>query len=470
MISLNLADIAALVGGSLRQVTDDSIAVGGDVRIDSRLVAPGDLFVAIAGEQFDGHDFVPQAMDLGAIAAIASRDLDVPTPYVLVDDTVLALGRLARGVVDRLPDLTVVALTGSSGKTSTKDLLAQVLPALGPTIAPQGSFNNETGLPLTALGVDRDTRFLVAEMGARGIGHVRYLCEITPPKIGIVLNVGSAHVGEFGSRAAIAQAKGELIEAVVEDGVAILNDDDDLVREMRSRTSARVLTFGRRDGADVRVSDVAMSAQGTPSFTVHVAGDSARIDLPLVGEHHVLNAAAVVAAGVAVGAPLTALADQLSTVRALSRWRMEVSTTQDDVTIINDAYNANPESVAAALRALMVISHSGAAEVSATRRSFAVLGEMRELGESSQAAHEEIGRLTVELGVEQVVVVGAAARAIADARSAAGMSEGTKLVDTARAAVEVLSTELRSNDVVLVKASRAVGLDAVAAELAGLRS
>ena len=470
MIRLTLAEIAAITDGTLRFVADDSAVVTGDVRIDSRQVALGDLFVAIHGEQFDGHDFAERAVADGAIAAITARDLDIGLPQIRVNDTVQALGRLARGVVDRLPELTVVGLTGSSGKTSTKDLLAQVLPTLGPTIAPVGSFNNETGLPLTALGVDRQTRFLVAEMGARGIGHVRYLCDITPPKIGIVLNVGSAHVGEFGSRAVIAQAKGELIESLPHDGVAILNDDDELVRAMRSRTNAAVLTFGRGDTADVRVSDISMSAHGTPSFTVHVADESVRVDLPLVGEHHVLNAAAVVAAGISLGAPLAQLAEQLSVVRALSRWRMEVSTTAGDVTVINDAYNANPESVAAALRALMVIAGGIPAEVSATRRSFAVLGEMRELGESSQAAHEEIGRLTVELGVEQVVIVGAAAQAIADARSAAGMSEGTRLVANPQAAVALLSTELRSNDVVLVKASRAVGLDAVAAGILGLDS
>ena len=466
MIQLNLGEVAAYVGGSLRSQASPTAQVTGSVRIDSREVQPGDLFVAIHGETFDGHDFVGQALASGAAGVISAREVDVP--HIRVDDTVRALGLLAREVVTQLPELTVVALTGSSGKTSTKDLLAQVLPRLGPTVAPEGSFNNETGLPLTALGVDKNTRFLVAEMGARGIGHIGYLCQITPPKIAIVLNVGSAHVGEFGSQAAIAIAKGEIVESLGEDGVAILNEDDDLVRAMRVRTQAHVLTFGRAETADVRITDVAMSLQGRPSFTVSAGGETARIELPLVGEHHVSNAAAVVAVGVALGSSVAELAETLGQVRALSRWRMEVTTTAGNVTLINDAYNANPESVTAALRALMVISASDSTELSATRRSFAVLGEMRELGESSQAAHEEIGRLTVELGVEQVVVVGAAAAAIADARSAAGMSEGTRLVDSPQAAVDILSTLLRSEDVVLVKASRAVGLEAVAAGLTGL--
>jgi len=461
MIRLTLEQIALIVDGSLKHDAAATASVNGRVQIDSRSVQPGDLFVAIKGDTFDGHDFVASALESGAAGVISGRDVDVP--HIRVDDTVRALGLLARGVVTRLPELTVVALTGSSGKTSTKDLLAQVLPELGSTVAPQGSFNNETGLPLTALTVDQDTRFLVAEMGARGVGHIRYLCGITPPKIGIVLNVGSAHVGEFGSREAIARAKGELVEALTEDGVAILNEDDDYVRAMRSRTKAKVLTFGRAQSADVRVTDVVMSAQGKPSFTITMGDETARLELPLVGEHHVSNAAAVVAVGVALGASVSAVVQVLSRVQTLSRWRMEVSTSSSNVTVINDAYNANPESVQAALRALMVLAGSNSTEFSATRRSFAVLGEMRELGESSHAAHEEIGRLTVELGVEQVVVVGAAAAAIADARSAAGMSEGTRLVDSPQDAVEILSTLLRSEDVVLVKASRAVGLEAVAA-------
>ena len=463
MIALTIQDIVSIVQGQPSAGCDLRSVVSGEVRIDSRIIRPGDLFIAIPGETFDGHDFTDQALFSGAVAAVVSRP--VSGPHILVDDPIVALGLLASGVVSRLPDLTTIALTGSSGKTSTKDLLAQVMPALGPTVAPLGSFNNETGLPLTALGVDKATRFLIAEMGARGLGHIAYLCRITPPDIGIVLNVGHAHVGEFGSREVIAQAKGEIVEALSDDGVAILNEDDDFVRDMRSRTRARVITFGRAETADIRVSDVVVAPDGTSSFTVRVGDESVPVVLPLVGEHHVLNAAAVVAVGTALGAPLTMLAQELGRVRALSRWRMEVTTTPDNVTVINDAYNANPESVAAGLRALVSIAHGQSGQISATRRSFAVLGEMRELGESSQAAHEGIGQLTVELGIGQVIVVGAAASAIAEARSAAGMSGTTTMVASPEEAIAVLQASLHSDDVVLIKASRAVGLEVVATAL-----
>jgi UDP-N-acetylmuramoyl-tripeptide--D-alanyl-D-alanine ligase len=468
MIALKVKDIAGLVAGTLSADCDPEAVVTGAVRIDSRIIEPGDLFFAISGESFDGHDFTDQARSAGAVTVVVSQP--VSGPHLLVTDTIDALGRLAHGVVTQLPDLTTIALTGSSGKTSTKDLLAQVMPALGPTIAPLGSFNNETGLPLTALGVDERTRFLIAEMGARGIGHVAYLCGITPPNIGIVLNVGHAHVGEFGSREAIAQAKGEMVESLSSDGIAILNQDDELVRSMRNRTKARVITFGRSLESDVRIDDVVLAADGSSSFTAISGSEQARVNLPLIGEHHVLNAAAVIAVGIGLGVPLELLADQLAQVRAISRWRMEVTTRADNVTIINDAYNANPESVAAALRALVAISQGDSSEISATRRSFAVLGEMRELGESAQSAHEDIGRLTVELGIGQVIVVGAAASAIAEARSAAGMSDTTTLVANPHEAIELLQSALGRDDVVLVKASRAVGLETVAMAISELRT
>ena len=379
MIALTIQDIVSIVQGHPSAGCDLRSVVSGEVRIDSRIIRPGDLFIAIPGETFDGHDFTDQALFSGAVAAVVSRP--VSGPHILVDDPIAALGLLASGVVSRLPELTTIALTGSSGKTSTKDLLAQVMPALGPTVAPLGSFNNETGLPLTALGVDKATRFLIAEMGARGLGHIAYLCRITPPDIGIVLNVGHAHVGEFGSREVIAQAKGEIVEALSDDGVAILNEDDDLVRDMRSRTRARVITFGRAEAADIRVSDVVVAPDGTSSFTLRVGDEGVPVVLPLVGEHHVLNAAAVVAVGTALGAPLTLLAQELGRVRALSRWRMEVTTTPDNVTVINDAYNANPSSMKLAIENLAHLK---------AENKILVLGAMAELGQESLKEHQDI--------------------------------------------------------------------------------
>ena len=243
MIALPVADIAALLDAEVTGPVDRPGLVTA-VTADSRAVSPGALFVALPGARADGHDFVPAAYAEGAAAALTRYPVEAALCLV-VPDPLLALGRLARHLVDRAgaTGLQVVGITGSQGKTSTKDLLAQVLEPVGPTVAPLGNLNNELGVPLTVSRIDEQTRYLVAEMGARGIGHIAYLCDIAPPRVGVVLNVGQAHVGEFGGQAAIAQAKGELVDALPRDGVAVLNADDPLVWAMRSRTSARVLAF-----------------------------------------------------------------------------------------------------------------------------------------------------------------------------------------------------------------------------------
>ncbi len=464
MIALTLADVADLAGGRLAGGADPAAVVSGSVGTDSRTVAPGDLFVAVVGAHHDAHDFAGAAVAAGAVAVLAARDLEVPC--VVVDDTVAALGRLARGYLDRL-DAVVVGVTGSSGKTSTKDLLAQVLPLLGPTVAPQGSFNTEVGLPLTALTCDASTRVLVAEMGARGLGHIAYLCRIAPPRIGVVLNVGSAHVGEFGSREAIAQTKGELVEAVppaAEGGVAVLNADDPLVVAMASRTQGAVVTFGIEHDADVRASDVVLDDSGRASFTLVHEGRRAPVSLGLHGRHHVSNALAVAAVAVSLGLALEPVARALSNARPASRGRMDVTLTPEGVTVVDDAYNANPESVRAALEAL--VDMSGPGPGAARRRTWAVLGEMLELGDVAQAEHEAVGRLAVGLGVDRVVVVGESARAIhSGVVHADGSDERSVVVPDVDAAIALLRHELAPGDVVLVKASRAAALDRVAAAL-----
>lgn len=242
MIALSLAEIAEIVGGQSHDIPDPAAIVSGPVVIDSREVAQGSLFAAFAGERVDGHDYAQRAVEAGAAAVLAARPVGVPA--IVVDDVVAALGALARAVVGRL-GTTVVALTGSAGKTSTKDLIAQLLERKGPTVYPAGNLNNEIGLPLTALRATEDTRHLVLEMGARYIGDIRYLTGLVPPRVGLVLNVGTAHIGEFGGREQIAQAKGEMVESLPEDGVAVLNADDPLVRAMSSRTKARVVLFGK---------------------------------------------------------------------------------------------------------------------------------------------------------------------------------------------------------------------------------
>ncbi len=456
MIPLSLAEVAAATGGRLVDVPDPAVAVSGPVVIDSRQVVPGALFVALPGERADGHDFAAAAVAAGAVGVLATRSTGVPA--VVVNDGVAALGRLARTVRDRLPDVTVVGITGSSGKTGTKDLMAQVLARGGPTVWPPESFNNEIGLPLTVLRAESATRHLVLELGARGIGHIRQLAEIARPRIGVVLNVGVAHVGEFGGRAEIARAKGELVESLPADGLAVLNADDPLVRAMTARASARVVRFGESPDAEVRAAGIALDELGRPAFRLLTPEGAADVQLRLHGGHHVSNALAVAAVAREVGMPVAAVADALGAAGPLSPWRMEVRQRPDGVVVVNDAYNANPDSVRAALKALV--------ELGRGRRTWAVLGEMRELGADSPAEHDAIGRLAVRLDVSRLVVVGEGARPMHLGASLEGSwGEESVHVPDVEAAVELLVGTVSPGDVVLVKASRAVGLERVAAAL-----
>ena len=461
MIALSLAEIATIVGGRLADA-DPATVVTGSVEYDSRLVAAGGLFLALPGERVDGHDFVATAFEQGAVAALVSHR--VAGPHVQVEDGVAALTALAAAVVRRLPAVTVVGVTGSSGKTSTKDLLAHLLARLGPTVAPAGSLNNELGLPYTVLRADESTRFLVLEMGSRGVGHIRHLAAIAPPGIGVVLNVGSAHIGEFGSREAIAQAKGELVEAVGADGLAVLNADDPLVRAMAARTRARVVLAGEAPDADVRADGVDLDELGRASFALHSSGRSANVGLRLVGAHHVGNALAAAAVALEAGMPLADIAAALGEAVPASRWRMEVTERPDGVVVINDAYNANPESMRAALKALASVARSRRADGG---RSFAVLGQMAELGADGPAEHDALGRLAVRLDISRVIAVGELARPIQHGAALEGLwnGESTWVADV-DAAVRMLRAELRPADVVLVKASRAASLERVALAIA----
>ncbi|KJY29242.1 UDP-N-acetylmuramoyl-tripeptide--D-alanyl-D-alanine ligase, partial [Streptomyces katrae] len=411
-----------------------------------------------------GHEYAERAVAAGAAAVLAARPVGVPA--IVVDDVEKALGALARAVVGRL-GTDVVALTGSAGKTSTKDLIAQVLQHHAPTVWTPGSLNNEIGLPLTALKATAETRHLVLEMGARGIGHIAYLTGLTPPRIGLVLNVGTAHIGEFGGREAIAQAKGELVEALpseAEGGVAVLNADDLLVRAMSARTKARTVLFGEAEDADVRATEVRMTPSGQPSFTLHTPTGCSDVTLRLYGEHHVSNALAAAAVAHVLGMSVEEIATALSGAGTLSRWRMEVTERADGVTIVNDAYNANPESMRAALRALAAM---GGAGKEGGGRTWAVLGPMAELGDASLAEHDAVGRLAVRLNVSRLVAVGGreASWLQLGAYNEGSWGEESVLVSDAQAAIDLLRSELRPGDVVLVKASRSVGLERVALAL-----
>lgn len=478
MIPLSTAEIAAVVGGELHGAAPD-VRVTAPPVADSRAAVPGALFVADGR----GHDFAADAVAAGAVAVLSSRPVPgvpcivaPPAPQHRVDASVVALGRLARSVVDRLTDCTVIGITGSSGKTSTKDLLAQLLAAHGPTVAPEENLNNEFGVPLTVLRADEKTRFLVLEMGARTIGDLAYLSRIVPPRIAVVLNVGLAHVGEFGGKDNVALAKGELVEALAADGVAVLNADDELVHAMADRTAGRVVFVGLASSAadaEVRAEDVEVDAEGRATYSLVTPEGSAPVRLQLVGRHHVWNALAVAAVGRAVGMSVEAVAAGLSSAERKGRWRMEVTRRGDGVTIVNDAYNANPDSMRAALQTLATLG-----EASPEGRTWAVLGEMLELGAASTAAHEALGRLAVELQLSRLVAVGEGARPIQRGAVAArreGQSPGEEIVFVSDVddAYGLLSARLRSGDVVLLKSSRDAGLRylgdrlATAAEAAG---
>jgi UDP-N-acetylmuramoyl-tripeptide--D-alanyl-D-alanine ligase len=448
-----LAEVAAIVGAAQAPAG----AVTGAVRIDSRAVQPGDLFVALRGEQTDGHAFAAAAVEAGAVAVLAERpatDRDLVVP-----DALAALQALATEVFRRDQPLTF-GITGSSGKTSTKDLLAQVLADFGPTLAPVGSFNNEIGLPLTATQRTSETAYAALEYSARGIGHIAFLCDIARPHVAVVLNVGSAHLGEFGTVENIAVAKGELVEAAT--SLAVLNADDPIVRAMAARTSHPVIMFGMSPQADFRAVDVTVDTEGRSAFRLETRHGEATVRLQLRGSHQVSNALAVAAAvvGAGVTSDVGAVAELLGRARAVSRWRMEVTERADGVTVVNDAYNANPDSVLAALQTLAAMSDGG------TRRTWAVLGPMAELGPAATQAHLDVGRAAVRLDVSRLVVIGSAAAGIHAGAVAEGARDGELVqVDDVDAAIALLQAELRAGDVVLVKASRSAGLERVAAAL-----
>ncbi|MBS4100099.1 UDP-N-acetylmuramoyl-tripeptide--D-alanyl-D-alanine ligase [Tsukamurella paurometabola] len=492
MIELTLREVAAIVGGTLHDVPDPEARVTGSVEFDSREIGPGGLFLALPGARVDGHDFAATAVEKGAVAVLGARPVGVPAIVVPVsgetDNRVMALENDTDGagaaVLKALGDLaahctralaaeglTVVGVTGSAGKTSTKDLIAAVLRPLGETVAPPGSFNNEIGHPWTALRATASTKFLVLEMSARGEGHIAALAKVAPPRIGVELNVGTAHLGEFGSREAIARAKGELVEALPADGTAVLNADDAAVAAMASRTVARVVRYGTGE-ADVAAEDVRIDAQARAAFTLRTPAGTAPVALKVHGEHQVHNALAAAAVGLECGATVAQVAEALSGAGAASPRRMDVFTTDGGVTVVNDTYNANPDAMRAALRSLVLMSeHDEAGERlpgRERRRTFAVLGEMGELGDESIVEHDRLGRFLVRLDITGTICVGTS-RAVHALWQGAVMegswgSEAVR-VDTRAEAVERLRTELRPGDLVLVKASKSEKMWEVAEHL-----
>lgn len=458
MIRLVAGECAQAVGGSLSFCPADAVFTG--VSTDSRKIKLGDLFVAIKGEHFDGADYAVAAIKSGAVAVLSEVAIaDVPT-LICPGDAVEALQRLASWHRSKFLKTKVIGVTGSAGKTLTKDMITAVLSQAGSVVATTGSANNEIGLPMTLLGTDSEADFLVVELGARHMGDIDKLTQIARPDIGVVTNVGLAHVEIFGNIENISKAKAELVVDLPPTGWAVLNADDPRVVAMTERTAAQIITFGHDENADVRFSEVNVSESGKTKFNVSSSfgetdTQSGSALLPLGGKHLASNASAAVAVGLLLGVDLTQGCRALNAMTLISPHRARVFK-HDSWTIIDDTYNANPESMSAALQLLV--------DIAGSRRKVAVLGEMRELGALGAKEHERIGAQAADADLSVLIAVGDLARFYLPT-----LPSGVKTFECADAlgAIEALRSALQPNDVVLVKASRALGLEAVVADISG---
>ena len=482
MMPMSLEEIAQAVQGRLIAGTAAvNVPVATSAFTDSRQIVEGSVFVAIAGERVDGHDYVPHVGAQGAVVAIVDHAIaDAGVPQIVVENTVLALGALAKHNIERRRALgtpfTVVGITGSVGKTTTKDLMKALLSHMGPTVAPVGSFNNEIGLPLTSLKVNAETRFLVAEMGANHVGEIANLTSLVPPDIAVVLKVGVAHLGEFGSVERIAQAKSEIIHGLVPGGLSVLNANDEHVAAMSAFAPGDVMWFGlpNGDGGNpaITAQHVRCDELDHPSFTLENGdGEHAEVTLGICGQHNVMNALAAASVAMRLGMSIGEVASTLSDVTAISPHRMAVSTVnkqETSFTLIDDSFNANPDSMKAGLDGLL--RWKAGSESQPFR--IAVLGAMLELGPDEKDLHVGIGRYALEGGVDALLTVGSASDASLDALAGA-MADGASLagdashvdwvhdIDEADRLVTRLAVE-HPGVVVLLKGSHASGLSALA--------
>ena len=453
MIELTLSEISKILGGDLRGL---DATVFGSIETDSRLLEAGSLFFAKPGAVTDGHNFLADAKLAGAVAAVVERFQEqIDIPQIIVRDSVVALGQLAAEVLKLVraeSEIKVIGITGSNGKTSTKNMLGAILSKFGPTISPVESFNNEVGAPISILRVNKGTKFLVVELGADGLGSIKYLAEIAKPDIGVVLKVGMAHAGEFGGIEVTSRIKAELPQALNNNDLFIYNSDDSEVVKMLQTTAAKPISFGTNLQADYRFDDVILGIDGT-SAVVHFPGNkSSRVSLSILGEHQLMNATAALAVASELGLSLDVAVAALEELPMAERWRMQLTNRSDGVSVINDAYNASPESMKAALQTLAQLGKSG-------RRTIAVLGEMAELGEFSRSAHDELGRLVVRYNISKLVVVGSAAKLIHMGAMQEGSWDGESVFfDSTSDALEHIREMLVAGDIVLVKSSKSANL------------
>lgn len=454
MISLTVSEIANAIGAEI--IGEPQLVVSAEVETDSRLCRKGSLFVAKPGEITDGHFFIGNAVDNGAVAAIVERKLDTPITQLVVADSVQALGQLAKYVVAKvrsLGSLKVIAVTGSNGKTTTKNMLREILSQFAPTVAPQESYNNVVGAPYSMLRINQETKYLVVEYGADGLGSISYLVDICKPDVAIELKVGMAHAGVFGGIDVTEQIKAELVRDLDNSAYAIFNIDDARVAQMAELTRANVLTFGTQPEANYRATNLSININGT-GFDFYGPNQYFRsVQLQILGEHHVYNALASLAAASVLQLDLDLAIKSLESMALAERWRMQVSNAASGLTVINDAYNASPDSTKAALVTLAELGRQ------TQRPTVAVLGEMAELGEYSAQEHDGIGRLVVRLNLDQLVVVGEGAKLIHMGASLEGSWDGeSKYFDEISEALQYLRGMLKGNEIVLVKSSKSANL------------
>jgi len=450
MIALKASEIAKIVGGEL---------IGGDITVtaapafNSSQATEGSIFLALVGEKTDGHKFVSDAFAHGAVLALVTNE--VSERCIVVKDVLAALNSLASHVRQALPDLKVIALTGSQGKTTTKDLLRHILETVAPTVAPAGNFNNELGAPITLLQCDEKTRFCILEMGARHVGDIGKLCKMATPDIGVVLRVGTAHVGEFGSEELVAKAKSEMISSLRDSATAVLGQYDQYTPAMASLHNGTTVTFGETTSSDVRATDIEIR-EGRPHFDLVTPAGRASVGLRIIGIHQVANALAAAAIATNLNISIDLIAGALSTAELHSKWRMDISEL-DGLVLINDSYNSSPESAEAALRTLVLFAQERGGQ------SWAFLGKMHELGASSLQHHSRLGTLASELGIDHLVCVGAPEYA---AQIKGSGATTVHLFDSKELVIELVS-QMSQGDVVLVKASRAEKFEEVAELIAG---
>jgi UDP-N-acetylmuramoyl-tripeptide--D-alanyl-D-alanine ligase len=447
MIKMKATEIATVMGGSFH---GQDLEINGEFHFDSRKVMPGSIFIALKGELQDGHDFVPSAVANGAVLSIVNRS--VSGAHIIVPDVLDGIAKLAREVRNQLSQLKIVAITGSQGKTTTKDMLNSILNSKGRCVAPIGSYNNDIGVPITLLKCDENTQFCILEMGARHLGDIARLTELATPDVGVVLKVGTAHLGEFGSRAKIAETKGELIRGLKPGATAVLGTYDEFTPMMNSNSAIKTITFGESTNCLIRAADLELHG-GFPAFDLVTPDAREHVELQLLGVHQVPNALAAAAAAFALGISTAEIAAALSTHQSASKWRMEL-TALEGLTLINDSYNANPESMSAALRTLALLTQERGGN------SWAFVGKMHELGGESEALHRTVGQLAGELGIDHLVVIGERSY-ISNGISA---NTTTHFYPDQNSAADVLQG-IDSGDVVLVKASRAEHLEVIAEQI-----